>query len=120
MTIQNKKIAIVGGGPGGLTLARLLQLKGVDVNVYERDINKDVRIQGGALDLHTESGLAALNKAGLLHEFKTHYRPGAELVRVVDNQAKIYSDQHTEEIKLDFGHKDHRPEIDRGHICVRK
>lgn len=41
--IQNKKIAIIGGGPGGLTLARLLQLKGANVKVYERDVNKDVR-----------------------------------------------------------------------------
>ena len=114
MLLQNKKIAIVGGGPGGLTLARLLQCKGLDVKVYERDINKDVRIQGGALDLHTESGLAALEKAGLINEFKNHYRPGAELVRVVDNQAKIYSDQLTENIALNFGNKNHRPEIDRG------
>lgn len=114
MVIQDKKIAIVGGGPGGLTLARLLQLKGVDVKVYERDINKDVRLQGGALDLHTESGLAALNKAGLLNEFKARYRPGAELTRVVDSQAKIHSDQHSEGTNANFGDKDHRPEIDRG------
>ncbi|WP_419788920.1 FAD-dependent oxidoreductase [Mucilaginibacter sp. FT3.2] len=114
MLLQNKKIAIVGGGPGGLTLARLLQLKGVDVKVYERDINALVRIQGGALDLHTESGLAALDKAGLLHEFKKHYRHGAELVRVVDNQAKIFADQHANAPVYEFGHKDHRPEIDRG------
>jgi 2-polyprenyl-6-methoxyphenol hydroxylase-like FAD-dependent oxidoreductase len=114
MSIQNKKIAIVGGGPGGLTLARLLQLKGADVKVYERDINKDVRVQGGALDLHTESGLAALDKAGLLNEFKTHYRPGAELVRVVDNQAKIFADEHTVATTSTFGDKNHRPEIDRG------
>ena len=32
--IDNKKIAIVGGGPGGLTLARLLQKNGADVTVY--------------------------------------------------------------------------------------
>lgn len=114
MLIQNKKIAIIGGGPGGLTLARLLQLKGVDVKVFERDVNKDVRIQGGALDLHTESGLAALGKAGLLDEFKKYYRPGAELTRVVDHQGKIYSDQHIEERSPDFGEKNHRPEIDRG------
>ena len=38
-TIKNKTIAIVGGGPGGLTLARLLQMNGADVKVYERDIN---------------------------------------------------------------------------------
>ncbi len=114
MIIQNKNIAIIGGGPGGLTLARLLQLKGANVKVYERDINKDVRVQGGALDLHTESGLAALDKAGLLDEFKTHYRPGAELVRVVDNQAKIYLDEHLEGRSEEFGSKHHRPEIDRG------
>jgi 2-polyprenyl-6-methoxyphenol hydroxylase-like FAD-dependent oxidoreductase len=114
MTIQNKKISIVGGGPGGLILARLLQLKGADVKVYERDINKDVRVQGGALDLHAESGLAALDKAGLFNEFKTHYRPGAELIRVVDNQAKIYADQHTVGTAETFGDKNHRPEIDRG------
>jgi 2-polyprenyl-6-methoxyphenol hydroxylase-like FAD-dependent oxidoreductase len=112
--IQKKKIAIVGGGPGGLTLARLLQLKGADVKVYERDVNKAVRVQGGALDLHTESGLAALAKAGLMSAFVAHYRPGAEKIRVVDHQGKIYVDQHTKESTAQFGDKDHRPEIDRG------
>jgi 2-polyprenyl-6-methoxyphenol hydroxylase-like FAD-dependent oxidoreductase len=114
MVIKDKEIVIIGGGPGGLTLARLLQLNGAKVKVYERDINKEARIQGGALDLHTESGLAALAKAGLMNEFKTSYRPGAELVRVVDNQAKIYSDQHLEGSDKKFGDKNHRPEIDRG------
>ncbi|KAA5534458.1 FAD-dependent monooxygenase [Taibaiella lutea] len=114
MLIQDKKIAIIGGGPGGLTLARLLQLKGADVMVYERDINRDVRIQGGALDLHTESGLAALEKAGLMNAFKTHYRPGAGLIRVVDNQAKIHFDEHLKGKAETFGDKGHRPEIDRG------
>lgn len=70
MNIANKQIAIIGGGPGGLTLARLLQLKGARVKVYERDLHQTARIQGGALDLHTESGLAALTKAGLMEEFK--------------------------------------------------
>src|SRR5690349_12504145 len=114
MTILNKEIAIVGGGPGGLTLARLLQLKGATVKVYERDINKDVRVQGGALDLHTGSGLLALEKAGLLEAFKKNYRPGAGLIRVVDNQAKIHFDEHIEGKDDNFGHKNHRPEIDRG------
>jgi 2-polyprenyl-6-methoxyphenol hydroxylase-like FAD-dependent oxidoreductase len=114
MTIKGKTIAIIGGGPGGLTLARLLQLNGANVKVYERDLNKDVRIQGGALDLHTESGLAALDKAGLMNEFKNNFRPGAELTRVVDNQGKIYSDQHDEVTSATFGDKHHRPEIDRG------
>lgn len=114
MNIQDKKIAIIGGGPGGLTLARLLQQKGVNVKVYERDLNKSARIQGGALDLHTESGLAALAKAGLMEQFKAYYRPGAELVRVTDSQAKIWSDEHLVGSKGEFGDKNHRPEIDRG------
>ncbi|MGF7039397.1 FAD-dependent monooxygenase [Mucilaginibacter lappiensis] len=113
--IQHKEIAIIGGGPGGLTLARLLQLKGANVKVYERDINAAVRLQGGALDLHTESGLAALAKAGLMNEFKAHYRPGAELVRVVDNKAKIYSDQHIESSIEKFGDKNYRPKLTEGH-----
>jgi len=46
MLIKDKKIAIIGGGPGGLTLARLLQTNGADVKVYERDLNKDVRGAG--------------------------------------------------------------------------
>ena len=50
--IENKQIAIVGGGPGGLTLARLLQLKGVNVKLYERDLNKNSRVIGLLLDMH--------------------------------------------------------------------
>jgi len=50
--IAGKKIAIVGGGPGGLTLARLLQQSGAQVSVYERDQSRSARVQGSALDLH--------------------------------------------------------------------
>ena len=112
--LENKNIAIIGGGPGGLTLARLLQLKGTNVKVYERDAGKTVRVQGGALDLHTESGLAALAEARLMNEFKTHYRPGAELVRVMDSQAAIHTDEHAGTSTTTFGDRNHRPEIDRG------
>lgn len=114
MLLNGKKVAIVGGGPGGLTLARLLQLKDVDVTVYERDIDRHTRIQGGALDLHEESGLAALKRTGLMDAFKANYRPGADMTRVVDNQARIHYDQHEMESKASFGDKHHRPEIDRG------
>ncbi len=107
--INTKKIAIVGGGPGGLTLARLLQLKGADVKVYERDINKDARVQGATLDLHEESGLAALQEAGLMDAFHANYRPGADKMRLVDKHAAIFFEDVFEgEEQLQ------RPEIDRG------
>jgi 2-polyprenyl-6-methoxyphenol hydroxylase-like FAD-dependent oxidoreductase len=82
--IQDKKIAIVGGGPGGLTLARLLQMNGADVNVYERDEHANARPKGATLDLHDESGLRALREAGLMDEFNANYRPGADLMHLMD------------------------------------
>src|ERR1700679_3414141 len=107
--IKDKEIAIVGGGPGGLTLARLLQMQGADVKVYERDINKDARMQGATLDLHEESGLKALLEAGLMEAFKANYRPGAERLRIVDKHANIlFEDQPVLDGEIS------RPEIDRG------
>ncbi|KFF04052.1 FAD-dependent oxidoreductase [Flavobacterium reichenbachii] len=114
MLLKNKQAAIIGGGPGGLTLARLLQQKGVNVKVYERDLNSTVRLQGGTLDLHTESGLAALEKADLLDAFKANYRPGNDRLRILDENAAIFYDEHNEKPKGDFGDEFFRPEIDRG------
>src|SRR5580765_1179432 len=103
MLLQNKQIAIVGGGPGGLTLARLLQLKGADVKVYERDENREVRVQGATLDLHFESGLKALEEADLMDAFKEKYRPDNDRYRVVDQNATIFHDDHDKESAADFG-----------------
>ena len=109
MLINGKTIAIVGGGPGGLTLARLLQMNGADVKVYERDFNQDVRVQGATLDLHEESGLNALAKAGLMEAFNANFRPGADALRIVDKHAKILLDDSVHAKK-----EISRPEIDRG------
>lgn len=108
--INTKKIAIVGGGPGGLTLARLLQLQGADVKVYERDVSKHARVQGATLDLHEESGLAALTAAGLMDAFKANYRPGADALRLVDKHAAIFFDDSF----AGNPEQTDRPEIDRG------
>ena len=107
--MQHSSIAIVGGGPGGLTLARLLQIRGVEVKVYERDKNRDVRAQGATLDLHEESGLKALREAGLGEAFRANYRPGAEKLRVMDQHARILRDEHGSATA-----ETSRPEIDRG------
>lgn len=114
MKLQDKKIAIVGGGPGGLTLAKLLQLKGMNVKVYERDLNKNARVQGSPLDLHDDSGLAALSKAGLLEEFKSNFLPKADRKKILDEHAEVFFSDHGTKMEENFGNPYFRPEIDRG------
>ena len=114
MKLKNKQITIVGGGPGGLTLARLLQLKGVNVKVYERDFNKNARLIGSPLDMHEESGLAAIREADLLDEFKKNFRPGADKMVIVNERAEVCFSDHATKRDEDFGDQHFRPEIDRG------
>lgn len=69
MLLKNQKVAIIGAGPVGLTMAKLLQQQNVDVTVYERDKDPKARIWGGTLDLHKDSGQKTLKKAGLLQAY---------------------------------------------------
>lgn len=115
MLLEKKRVAIVGGGPGGLTLACLLQQQGALVHVYERDASRQVRPQGATLDLHHDSGLLALTEAGLLPAFRARYRPGAEKIRVVDAAGTIALDEHAAAGPApEVGQEYFRPEIDRG------
>ncbi|WP_159730855.1 NAD(P)/FAD-dependent oxidoreductase [Sphingobacterium sp. 18053] len=114
--LQNKKIAVVGGGPGGLTLARLLQLKGADVKVYERDFSQEARVQGAIVDLHFDSGLKVIEVAGLTEVFKANYMRGADKYRNVDKDLSICVDEDNKNGTLDFGNEHFRPEIDRGKL----
>ncbi|MEO8759838.1 MAG: NAD(P)/FAD-dependent oxidoreductase [Bacteroidia bacterium] len=116
MLIKNKTIAIVGGGPGGLTLARLLQMQGVDVKVYERDLDKHARLIGSPLDMHDESGMAALRKADLLEEFKNNFRVGADKKLIVNERAEIFFSDHETKLLENFGSEHFRPEIDRSKL----
>ncbi|MDW8852844.1 NAD(P)/FAD-dependent oxidoreductase [Flavobacterium sp. MMLR14_040] len=114
MLLENKQVAIIGGGPGGLTLARLLQLQNVNVKVYERDLNKDARVQGSPLDLHDGSGLAAIHKANLFEEFKNNFLPGADKTLILNEKGEIFHSDHETNVHEDFGNEYFRPEIDRG------
>jgi len=106
--IEGKKIAIVGGGPSGLTLAKLLQMRGGDVTVYDLDASLEARNQGGSLDLHEMSGQLALKKAGLLDAFDAAARPEGQATRVLDKEGNVYIDLKPSD------ENSTRPEIDRG------
>jgi 2-polyprenyl-6-methoxyphenol hydroxylase-like FAD-dependent oxidoreductase len=107
--LAGKNIAIVGGGPGGLTLARLLQQGGATVVVYERDQSRSARVQGSALDLHEGSGLAALEAAGLMEAFWANHRSDLDRLRLTDASGTILHDHHR---RMSGAGK--RPEIERG------
>lgn len=67
------KIAILGAGPAGLTLASLFTKHSISYTVFDlrsRPSADDVNTPSGSLDLHGESGLLALETCGLLERFK--------------------------------------------------
>jgi 2-polyprenyl-6-methoxyphenol hydroxylase-like FAD-dependent oxidoreductase len=109
MLLINKKVAVIGAGPVGLTMATLLQQKGVDVTVYERDKAAFTRITGGTLDLHKGSGQDAMKKAALLHSY---YEMAVPMGRTVaDQQGKVlFSKKPTQEDQYD------NPEINRNDL----
>ncbi|WDF65309.1 FAD-dependent oxidoreductase [Flavobacterium sp. KACC 22763] len=124
MLLENKQVAIIGGGMGGLMLARLLQLQNSIVKVYERDLNSEVRVKGSPLDLHEDSGLIAMKEANLLDEFYKNIRPNASKARIVNQNFELKFDEHTIQKGIfqtnSENHQDSlqdiskpRPEIDR-------
>ncbi|BCJ57000.1 FAD-dependent oxidoreductase [Micromonospora endophytica] len=102
------RIAIAGGGLGGLTLARILHRHGIDPVVYEREASRSARGQGGSLDLHPESGQKALAEAGLAGRFRSAARPEGEEHRILDPAGRLLVHH-----KPQPGSFAGRPEIDR-------
>ncbi|MGE7879736.1 FAD-dependent oxidoreductase [Peribacillus muralis] len=109
---EQKRIAIIGGGPGGLTLALTLQRKGIQPVIYERELLDMNNQSGGSLDIHEESGQMALREAGLYEKFQEIARYEGEDFRLMDKWGKIFIDEITAP-----NEKGDRPEIDRGALC---
>ena len=97
-------IAIIGGGPCGLTLARLLECNGIDYIVYERDESENSKRTGGSLDLHPETGQHALREGGLFDKFKKYARYDDTVFAIADKVGNKL---------LETGQGRDAPEIDR-------
>ncbi|KAL7769809.1 hypothetical protein ACKLNR_001193 [Fusarium oxysporum f. sp. zingiberi] len=99
-------IAIIGAGPSGLTLARLLEINNIDYMVYERDESPEPKFtnQGGTLDIHASSGQVALKEARLFDEFKSIARWDA---------SRVFMQNPSGTVTAVFGDERDAPEIDR-------
>ncbi|MFT3696596.1 MAG: NAD(P)/FAD-dependent oxidoreductase [Kofleriaceae bacterium] len=104
-----KTISIIGGGPGGLLLTRVLHIHGIAATVYEAEASSTSRGQGGMLDMHEHNGKIALREAGLYDEFLRHVHIGGEEMRITDPQGTLLF------AEPDPG-TNNRPEIRRGDL----
>ncbi len=100
-------IAIIGAGLGGLVLANVLLRQGIAARVYEAEAGPGARTQGGMLDIHAETGQAALAHAGLTKGFQALIHPGGEASRILTPSGTVLLDQPDEGAHF-------RPEVPRG------
>jgi 2-polyprenyl-6-methoxyphenol hydroxylase-like FAD-dependent oxidoreductase len=121
-TMSKPRIAIIGAGLGGLTLARLLQHNGMQCTVFELDPDRSARSQGGMVDLHAGSGQLALREAGLFDAFTTHAVPGADAMKLMRADGRILWDENendNDKNAVNSGQPRNdrdRPEIDRSSL----
>ncbi|WP_232661283.1 FAD-dependent oxidoreductase [Pseudonocardia sp. TRM90224] len=103
------EIAIVGAGLGGLALARVLHVNGINAVVYERESSREARGQGGMLDIH--SGQRALREAGLIDEFFAIARGEGQDLRLLEPDGTLLLQEDTPDDAPLL-----RPEVDRADL----
>ena len=101
----------MGPAFGGLALARVLHLNGIDAIVHEREPSRGARGQGGMLDLHSGTGQRALREAGLIDQFHAIARREGQDLRLLEPDGTLLLQEDTPgDAPLE------RPEVDRADL----
>ncbi|KAK4942939.1 hypothetical protein LTR10_017323 [Elasticomyces elasticus] len=111
MSPYQPRIALVGGGPASLTVGNLLQKSNIPFTIFElrpKPTEEDLAKPVGMLDLHEESGLAALEACDLLNDFHSHTG--------VCSESQIIANKDGNVIYTDDGGLTTRPEISRNSL----
>ncbi|MFC8870192.1 FAD-dependent oxidoreductase [Streptomyces sp. NPDC057148] len=109
ITTPHCPVAIIGGGLGGLTAARVLHVHGIESTVFDLETGPEARTQGGMLDIHAENGQKALHAAGLHDGFLELVHEGGQAMRLLGPDGTVHLSS------ADEGDGD-RPEVDRGEL----
>lgn len=106
------RIAIAGGGPGALTLGVLLYQRNIPFTILElraRPTEAQLDEPSGSLDLHEESGLAAIRACGLFDKFVSFTSDCDESMIIADKTGTV--------LHADQGGESYRPEIARNNLA---
>ncbi|KAJ8108129.1 hypothetical protein OPT61_g8385 [Boeremia exigua] len=110
--MSHPKIAIIGAGPGGCMLARLLHQSSIPCTIFEGETSINYRSQGGTLDLRSTTGLAAVKAAGLWEQFLQHARYDGESLLLTDKDLTTWL-RRSPGTKDKHNNLEEAPEIDR-------
>jgi 2-polyprenyl-6-methoxyphenol hydroxylase-like FAD-dependent oxidoreductase len=104
------RIGVVGAGPGGLTCARVLQQRGLEVTVVELDRSVSAHRAGSTLDMQLDTGQVALREAGLFEKYLSLARPEDQEGKMLNRHGEVVFSHVPEPGDLT------QPEIDRAQL----